>query len=125
MFLLINPLKVSKVPAISRPEVSSYVVVRLRHVLAEGGGLKLCFGDENPKLNLMIDSPSSAHVRRFLLEWVASELSIFRLCCVLYHRVSGYLEELLSRGTGPQGLFFSSFFRVDGVRLLDVALLIT
>ena len=49
----------------------------LCRVLAEGGGLKLGFGDENPKFNLVVDSPSSAHVRRFLLEGVAYELCIF------------------------------------------------
>ena len=42
---------------------SGYVIARLRRVLVEGGGLKLDFGDENPEFYLMVDSPSSAHVR--------------------------------------------------------------
>ena len=50
---------------------SGYVMSRLRHVLVEGGGSKLGFGDENPEFNLVVDSPSSVHVRRFLLEGVA------------------------------------------------------
>ena len=43
----------------------------MRRVLAEGGELKLSFGDENPEFNLVVDLPSSAHERRFLLEGVA------------------------------------------------------
>ena len=43
----------------------------LCRALAKGGGLKLGFGDENLKFNHMVDSPSSAHVRRFLFEGIA------------------------------------------------------
>ena len=43
----------------------------LCRVLAKDGGLKLGFGDENLKFNHMVDSPSSAHVRRFLFEGIA------------------------------------------------------
>ena len=43
----------------------------MRRVLAEGGGLKLRFWDENPEFNLVVDLPSSAHVRQLLLEGVA------------------------------------------------------
>ena len=39
-----------------------YVIARLCRVLAEGGGLKLGFGDENPEFNLGLDSSSSTHV---------------------------------------------------------------
>ena len=36
----------------------------MRRLLAAGGGLKLSFGDENPEFNLVVDSPSSALLRR-------------------------------------------------------------
>ena len=42
--------------------LSDYVDVRLRRVLTKGGILKLGFGDENPESNLVLNSPSSAHV---------------------------------------------------------------
>jgi hypothetical protein len=44
---------------------------RLRRVLPEGGGSKLGFGDENPEINLCLDSSPSAHVPCFLLEGLA------------------------------------------------------
>jgi hypothetical protein len=50
---------------------SGYVMSHLRRVLVEGGGSKLGFGDEHPEFNLVVDSPSLVHVRRFLLEGVA------------------------------------------------------
>ena len=50
---------------------SGYIDARLRRVLAEGGGLKLSFEDENSEFNLVVDSLSSAHERRFVLEVVA------------------------------------------------------
>jgi hypothetical protein len=43
----------------------------MRYVLAKGGGLKLDFGDKNFKIDLWLDSSPLAHVRRFLLEYLA------------------------------------------------------
>jgi hypothetical protein len=37
----------------------------------EGGELKLGFGDDNPDINLWLDSSSSAQVRCFLFEDLA------------------------------------------------------
>ena len=42
--------------------LSDYVIARCVLPLLKGGGLKLSFGDENPEFNLVVDSPSSAHV---------------------------------------------------------------
>jgi hypothetical protein len=47
---------------------SGYVDARLHHVFVQGSESKLGFGDENPEINLLLDSSPSAHVRNFLLE---------------------------------------------------------
>jgi transcriptional regulator of nitric oxide reductase len=43
----------------------------LRRALVEGGGSKIVFGDENLEIDLWLDSLSSAHVWRSLLEGLA------------------------------------------------------
>ena len=50
---------------------SGYVDARQHRALAEGGGWKLGFRDENLETDLGLDSSSSAHVRRLLLESLA------------------------------------------------------
>jgi hypothetical protein len=50
---------------------SGYIDARLRCALAEGGGSKFGFRDENPEIGLGLDLSSSVHVQRFLLEGLA------------------------------------------------------
>jgi hypothetical protein len=50
---------------------SSNVDDRLRRALVEGVGSKLVFGDENLEIDLWLDSLSSAHAWRPLLEGLA------------------------------------------------------
>jgi hypothetical protein len=45
--------------------------MRMRGVLAKGGGLKLEFGGKNFKIDLWLDSSPLAHVRRLPLEDLA------------------------------------------------------
>jgi hypothetical protein len=61
------------------------VDARLCPSLVEGGGSKLCFGDENPDVDLWLASSSLPHMRRFLLVVPA-----------LYDRDSGSLVQVLS-----------------------------
>ena len=49
---------------------SGYVNARLCRVLADGGGLKFRFRHENLEFKLLLNSSSSEHVWRFLVELV-------------------------------------------------------